>query len=172
MAGQCTTDTEWSIGWFWGTNGVSEGSCKQYNEIYSSTVCDIWGMCAEYDNADAEWTAEWTEEDQAEAQRFFELTSRWHPMPTSGGNPCPGDGWDRSLITKRIPLSAPRDSRRREVGRETCQPRANEGYNLSLGGRAVALACWRVDALCKRSALSSASAPRQTRARKVTPVNR
>ena len=92
MAGQCTTDTEWSIGWFWGTNGVSEGSCKQYNEIYSSTVGDIWGMCAEYDNADAEWTAEWTEEDQAEAQRFFELTSRWHPMPASGGNPCPGDG--------------------------------------------------------------------------------
>ena len=90
MAGQCTTDTEWAIGWFWGTYGVSQASCNQYNDIYGSTVGDIWGMCAQLANGGAQGTAD----DDADAERVFLLTSRWHPMPASGAEPCPFEGLD------------------------------------------------------------------------------
>ena len=90
MAGTCSTDTEWSIGWFWGTYGVSQASCNQYNQIYGSTVGDIWSLCAQFDSEGSQGTTD----DYANAELAFTLTSRWHALPASGVEPCPFEGLD------------------------------------------------------------------------------
>ena len=85
-AGQCHTDQDWQVGWFWANNPPSSESCGAYHDIYAS---DAWGMCdgVSFDSSDKD-------EEQKEAQRLFELTSQWHEMPEDESSACPHEGLD------------------------------------------------------------------------------
>ena len=48
MAGQCHSDIEWRIGYFWAHNEPSVESCATYHYTFGDSIGDIWGMCNEY----------------------------------------------------------------------------------------------------------------------------
>ena len=86
QAGNCNTDLEWNVGWYWANNPPSADSCAQYHDIYDS---DIWGMCSGIDYENSAYA-----QSQAQIQLAFELTSQSHALPDDDSNPCPFEGLD------------------------------------------------------------------------------
>ena len=85
-AGQCKTDKDWQIGWFWANHPPSVSSCDLFQQRYGS---DVWNKCDAIYQAAAD--ALYSE---ADSQRLFSLTSQWHSWGGENSNPCPYEGLD------------------------------------------------------------------------------
>lgn len=45
--GQCHTQEEWEIGWFWANHLPSDATCTLYHQVFGN-IGDIWGLCHGY----------------------------------------------------------------------------------------------------------------------------
>ena len=86
-AGQCNTDEDWQVGWFWANHPPGNSSCDLYQQRFGD---DAWNMCGDTNSKGSDDS----QTSKSESQRLFELTSQWQAMPEDGSSPCPYEGLD------------------------------------------------------------------------------